>query len=60
MEDNQYSNPVLEHYECDGQMDIFDFLDCLDESVAAKEKDLEKKQNLQEGGLLYEQKNENL
>lgn len=27
MEDNQYSNPVLEHYECDGQMDIFDFLD---------------------------------
>ena len=44
MEDNQYSNPVLEHYECDGQMDIFDFLDFVDESEPSKsdKKELEK------------------
>lgn len=36
MEDNQYSNPVLEHYECNGQMDIFDFLDFVNESEPLK------------------------
>ena len=27
MDEPYYSNPVLEHYECDGQISIFDILD---------------------------------
>lgn len=37
MEESLYNNPVLEYYECDGQMDIFDFIN--DTSVKREEKE---------------------